>query len=43
MAAVISCLIEAVQHQEQMGTIACTSQRCSWLPTVRNASSEYCL
>ena len=27
--AVISCLIEAAQHQEQMETTACTSQRCS--------------
>ena len=36
VAAVISCLIEAAQDQEQMGTTACTSQRCSWLPTIRN-------
>ena len=36
VAAVISCLTEAAQHQEQ--TTACTSQKCSWLPTVRNVS-----
>ena len=41
VAAVISCLIEAAQHQEQ--TTACTSKKCSWLPTVRNVSYESCL
>ena len=38
VAAVISCLIEAAQYQQQTGTTACTSQKCRWLPTVRNVS-----
>ena len=38
IAAIISCIIRASELQSRSGTSACTSQKCSWLPTTRDVS-----
>ena len=38
VAAVITCLIRAAELQSSSGDSACTSQKCSWLPTAQDVS-----
>lgn len=36
VAAILSCVVEAVEARKAQGSSSCTSQKCTWLSSARN-------